>query len=82
MNLGYQFSRQSNRLTSVLCKTARTFSGLAGITGNNQDPTNWGPPTLNFSNAADVADGWSELVQSAMRRTGVTFEWDVEPLAA
>src|SRR5207244_2648972 len=24
-------------------------SGIAGIAGNNQDPVNWGPPTLAFS---------------------------------
>ena len=24
-------------------------SGDAGITGNNQDPVNWGPPALTFS---------------------------------
>ena len=27
----------------------QNISGEAGITGNNQDPTNWGPPALAFS---------------------------------
>jgi hypothetical protein len=26
------------------------FSAAAGITGNNQDPINWGPPALTFAN--------------------------------
>ena len=31
-------------------------SGLAGITGNNQDPINWGPPTLAFSTVTALSD--------------------------
>src|ERR1700685_1878504 len=33
-------------------------SGLAGITGNDQDPDNWGPPALSFvSGFASLSDG-------------------------
>jgi len=31
-------------------------SGLAGITGNNQDAANWGPPSLTFSTITGLSD--------------------------
>ncbi len=49
-NLGYQFSRQSNRTTPYWANR-ENISGDAVITGNNQDPENWGPPTLSFASA-------------------------------
>ena len=57
MNLGYQFSRLSNRLTPFFANRTNV-SGIAGITGNLQDPNDWGPPTLSFSNGlAALTDG-------------------------
>ena len=59
MNLGYQFSRLSNRLTPYFANRTNV-SGDAGITGNLQDSTNWGPPTLGFSNGlTSLTDGVS-----------------------
>jgi hypothetical protein len=46
--LSYQFSRQSSQTASFF-ENRENISGLAGITGNNQDAVNWGPPTLSFS---------------------------------
>ena len=48
LNLGYQFSRLATRLTPFF-ENRENVSGDAGITGNNQDPMNWGPPSLTFS---------------------------------
>ena len=47
-NVGYQFTRQATRLTPFF-ENRENVSNEAGITGNNQDPVNWGPPALNFS---------------------------------
>ena len=48
VNFGYQFSRNSS--TSIpFFSNRENVAGLAGITGNNQDPLNWGPPALSFS---------------------------------
>ena len=59
MQLGYQFSRQSNRATPFFANRTNV-SGDAGVTGNLQDPTNWGPPTLSFSNGlTPLTDGVS-----------------------
>jgi hypothetical protein len=42
------YSRQASRLTPMFA-FQKNISGQAGITGNNQDPAYWGPPTLGFS---------------------------------
>jgi len=44
----YRFSRQRTLITPYF-EDRRNISGEAGIVGNNQDPTNWGPPALTFS---------------------------------
>ena len=48
LNGGYRFSRLSSRMTPFFADRAN-ISGGAGITGNDQTPTYWGPPTLVFS---------------------------------
>ena len=45
LNLGYQFSRLSTRVTPYF-ENRENVSGQAVISGNNQDPMNWGPPAL------------------------------------
>jgi len=45
---GYRFSRLRTQIVPYF-ENRQNISGEAGITGNNQDPTNWGPPALNFS---------------------------------
>jgi hypothetical protein len=44
----YQLSRLDTRITPYFANR-RNVSAEAGITGNNQDPVNWGPPALRFS---------------------------------
>jgi hypothetical protein len=44
----YRFSRQRTLITPYF-ENRQNISGEAGIMGNNQDPTNWGPPALTFS---------------------------------
>ncbi len=48
LRLRYQFTRQTTETTPLFANRTNV-SGDAGITGNNQDPANWGPPTLTFS---------------------------------
>jgi trimeric autotransporter adhesin len=45
--LTYDFSRQSVRIASFFEKR-ENISNAAGISGNNQEPVNWGPPALSF----------------------------------
>ena len=44
----YHFSRLRT-LVHPEFENRANISGAAGISGNNQDPANWGPPALNFS---------------------------------
>ncbi len=46
--VGFQYSRSAVRVTPFF-QNRRNVSGEAGITGNDQDPVNWGPPDLSFS---------------------------------
>jgi hypothetical protein len=48
MRARYQFVSASNDVTPHFANRVNV-SGLAGIRGNEQDPTNWGPPALSFS---------------------------------
>jgi trimeric autotransporter adhesin len=46
-SFSYAFSRQSTRIAPFFANR-ENISGLAGITGNNQEPANWGPPVMQF----------------------------------
>ena len=48
----YQYTRLSNE-TLPFFANRQNVSGLAGILGNDQNPLNWGPPSLSF--ASDLA---------------------------
>src|SRR6202035_3345380 len=63
LTLGYTFSRLPTRTTPYFA-TRENVSGEAGISGNNQDPLNWGPPSLAFSSG--IA-GLSDAQQSFIR---------------
>jgi trimeric autotransporter adhesin len=53
----YQYSRQSTRTTPYFANQINV-SGIAGISGNNQDAPYWGPPALNFSGGTStLSDG-------------------------
>jgi len=57
LRLSYQFLRQTNDTTPHFANRAN-ISGAAGISGNNQEPVNWGPPNLTFSSGiAGLATG-------------------------
>ena len=47
LNINVQYSRYAVR-TGPFFANRLNVSGQAGITGNNQEPENWGPPTLSF----------------------------------
>ena len=51
----YRFTRTASDVTPFFAGRVNV-SGDAGITGNNQDPENWGPPALAFPTIADLRD--------------------------
>ena len=56
--LGYQFTRLRTGVRPEF-QGRTNISGLAGITGNDQDPANWGPPSLTFSGITGLSDAES-----------------------
>ncbi|HEY2470353.1 MAG TPA: carboxypeptidase regulatory-like domain-containing protein [Terracidiphilus sp.] len=57
INMAYHFSRLRTLIRPEF-ENKQNISGAAGIAGNDQDPTNWGPPTLSFnSGIASLTDG-------------------------
>jgi hypothetical protein len=60
----YHFSRLRTNVAPYF-ENLQNVSGAAGIAGNNQDPANWGPPTLNFSSGiAALSDANSSFNRS------------------
>ncbi len=57
--LGYNFSRNTQNSNPYFFNLGQNVSGNLGITGNDQDPNYYGPPSLGFSNSsfAGLNDG-------------------------
>jgi Carboxypeptidase regulatory-like domain len=72
VRLRYQFTRQTNRATPYFANRTNV-SGDAGINGNNQEPTNWGPPTLTFSSGIE---GLTDIQYGSTDNQ--THAWSVE----
>ncbi len=76
-NVGYQFSRSATQ-TIPNFQNVANISGLAGITGNNQDPVNWGPPALGFfsSGIAGLSDGQSAHNRNQTSAVSYSMLWN------
>jgi trimeric autotransporter adhesin len=76
LNLGYQFSRLSARVTPYF-ENRVNVSGQAGIAGNNQDPLNWGPPSLAFSGGtASLFDSQSSYDRNQTNALSLSTVWN------
>lgn len=77
--LGYNYSRFATRVAPFFANV-QNVSGDAGITGNNQDPVNWGPPSLSFSSGiaglSDAQESFNRNQTGAL--TGVV-QWTHRP---
>ena len=74
LRLRYQFDRVATEATPYFANRTNV-SGAAGITGNNQDAANWGPPSLTFSSGlAGLSDAQHVSTQSQ------TNTWAAESL--
>ena len=51
----YQYSRLATRENPFFANRTNV-SGAAGILGNDQTPTNWGPPNLSFLSVANLSE--------------------------
>ena len=75
LNLGYRYSRMATRTTPYF-ENSQNVSGEAGITGNNQDPINWGPPSLVFSGGvAGLSDAQSAFDRNQTSAWSYAMLW-------
>lgn len=76
LNLGYRFTRLSTQ-TTPFWKNRSNVSGEAGITGNNQDAVNWGPPSLVFSSGvAGLSDEESFVDHNQTSAFSYALAWN------
>jgi hypothetical protein len=75
-NTGVTFSRFTSRLTPNFAGK-ENISGLAGITGNNQEPLNWGPPRLVFSSdISSLGDAQQSLNRNQTASVSSSTTWN------
>lgn len=75
MQVTHAFSLQRSRRQPFFAQL-RNVSGDAGITGNDQDPRNWGPPTLLFSNSvSSLSDASFNSSRTMSNNTTVDTNW-------
>ena len=71
----YQYSRTRTRITPWFENRANV-SGLAGITGNDQNPADWGPPALTFSSGiAQLSDQNGANTRDQTNGASVSMLW-------
>jgi hypothetical protein len=73
-NLQYTFSRMRQLTTSYFANRENVASEL-GIAGTSQDPLNWGPPSLSFTNYASLTDGNSALNRNQTGSVSEGLAW-------
>jgi len=76
LNLGYQFSRLATHSTPYF-QNRENVSGEAGISGNDQEPRNWGPPSLTFaSGIAGLSDAESSFNRNQTSGLSYSMLWN------
>jgi hypothetical protein len=74
-NLRYQFSRSATTATPYFANRTNV-SGDLGITGNDQSPEFWGPPSLSFSSGfSGLSDGQTSLNRNQTSAVGDSLIW-------
>lgn len=74
-NIRYTFSRNVSETLPYFGNNL-DISGIAGVTGNDRDPRNWGPPALSFaSGIAGLSGGSHAFDRSQTHSIGYTSTW-------
>src|ERR1035441_5785556 len=77
--LGAQYSRYSVRNTPYFANRVNV-AGEAGIGGNNQEPQNWGPPSLSFNSGfAGLSDGQQSVTRNQTSAVSYSVMWLKRP---
>ena len=72
VTFGYQFSRSSVNLTPFF-ENRQNVSAAAGIAGNDQNPLDWGPPSLNFISIQGLSDGLQSTTHNETNAVSASF---------
>jgi len=72
--LRYTFSR-SNMQTTPFFSEKQNIAQQAGINGTNQDPLNYGPPSLSFTNFQGLSDANASVNKNNTSSGGDTVMW-------
>jgi len=70
----YQFTHSKNASTPFFANRVNV-SGDAGIAGNDQNPLNWGPPTIAFPDFADLRDSNHQRSSRLSQVVGMELQW-------
>jgi hypothetical protein len=73
-NLRYTFSRNRD-LASPYFADRENVAAALGILATSQNPMNWGPPNLGFTNYAGLSDGNSSLNRNQTSSIGESLLW-------
>src|SRR5262249_40595096 len=73
-NPRYTLSRSRN-LSSPFFAYKDNVAASLGINGTSQDPRNWGPPNLSFTNYGGLSDGTSALTRNQTSSVGDSMIW-------
>jgi trimeric autotransporter adhesin len=71
----YQFSRFSTDVTPYF-ENRENVSGAAGIAGNDQNPLDWGPPSLNFISVQSLSDALQAINHNETGAASASFFWN------
>ena len=75
----YNYSRQAQRNAPYFANR-ENVSGEVGITGNDQTPGDWGPPSLSFGNGiAGLSDGTLSLTRNQTHAVTSSITWIRRP---
>lgn len=73
-NLRYSFSR-NRQLSTPYFADRLNVAALLGIAGTSENPINWGPPNLSFTNYADLTDGNASLNRDQTSSVSESLMW-------
>jgi hypothetical protein len=73
-NLQYSFSRM-RQLSSPYFANRENVAAELKIAGTSQNPMNWGPPALSFTNYAGLSDGNASLNRNQTSSVGDNLTW-------
>lgn len=73
--LTYTFTRNRTEGLPYFAALGQNIGGNLGIQGLSNDPLNWGPPSLSFSNYAGLSDGAFSLSRPQTSSAQATLMW-------